>query len=272
MDNITDFNTSTNNKIKKTGAVMLISMVIGLFVGIVGIAFGIYELIQLNNFKVEQQEEISNNSQQEPDANLIAIANAILKPYLKRLFVDYDVFDYELTDDVRIALAFNGAYSGAEIHDIIAYDKYTMSLVDLQQELTKLFGDTITLEKKEYSLTKDNRTQKTFSYSADGSFNMLIEPAGGTGRSTISVAKNAYFENGSLVIEVYHDTLVSWCDSEADAYCIEESDDSGTIPYHTTMDESVREFIKKNGSSIPVYKATFSLENNRFILSSIQKQ
>lgn len=285
---ITPTNTKSN-KSKKTSAGMMAAVIILAIASISGIAFGIIELMEssqkdstiamLNNkvANCANQNNNTNNSSNNtdnttcPDSTTIettttidnTTAQTIIGPYIDTFSTFTNLLDYDLNIDAKLTVALHNV--GVEKAKTVEHTNglaITVDYYNLNSKYQYLFGTDQAIEKRNYTTPFDG-----YEYISDtDSFKISLGGIGGTGGTQFSVAKNAYYKDNSLIIEVYHG-VAPWCGDD------DQPDKDQCVEAYSFKDsKNVNDYIRLYADNIPVYIMTFSENGGHYVLRSVQKQ
>ena len=266
---------------------LVIAMGIMLFVAaIAGVVFGVYEMMARNSeveaIKAERDQAVEEAKgtgcvdTKEVKTITNEVAQTIIKPYIGTFNYLNTVFEYGLTDEAKIEIAYQNVRPTniRTIESSTNTDAYEVSYSGLDSAYKELFKVSTNIPKQNFSVSHGD----TFEYKEENN-SFLVKPfnGGGAGSSMFTIIKSADYTDEGLTIAVYHDVLPS-CEAmngdkeeelEEEKYCM-DGPASGDIVY--TMDKyNVKTLIEKFTKDIPVYAMKFSYFDNHLVLDSINE-
>ncbi|MBR3143711.1 hypothetical protein IKF12_00710 [Candidatus Saccharibacteria bacterium] len=268
------------NEEKKAGKGMLIGIIVLVILAIAGVAFGVWAMLSQNGKIASLETDLancaaSNNNTTEnvtatcPDGTLIetvnsidnASAQTIINPYMVYFGAFNNLLDHEFDINAKMRVAFDNVDAGA-VQSLNREGEWTVSISydNYNREFQYLFGSDQEIEKRDYD--SPYFIGITFVDQWSGSFEFSKAGIGGTGLTMYSIVKDAQYDDGKLIIWVYHGTA-PWCQ--------EEKSDSCVAPYTLANSEEINQYIKNNESSIPVYKMIFEKDDRHYVLRDIKK-
>ncbi|MBQ6487277.1 hypothetical protein IJI89_02520 [Candidatus Saccharibacteria bacterium] len=264
---------------------LVIAMGIMLFIAaIAGVIFGVYEMMARNSEVEEAKAECAKAVEEAKGTGCTEtkevktiskeVARSIIKPYIGTFNYLNTVFEYGLTDEAKIEIAYQNvrptSITTTEAQGVISYK---VAYSGLDEAYKRLFKLSTSVPKQNYAVSHGD----TFEYT-ESSNEYIVKPfnGGGAGSGMFTVVKKADYTDDGLVVEVYHDVLPT-CEAAADSkeeedkeeqYCIEVSG-SGIAE---SMDEyNVKVLIEKFTDEVPVYKMKFSYFDGHLVLDNISK-
>ena len=279
------------NKPKKNKG-MILGMVLLGFLAVGGIGFGVWAMMDGNAQKEQLNSQISvlkeqndklavqqlspsENNSEVVDTNKISnsFARNLIDPYLGEFTYINDIFDHDFNENTKFFIAYK-SLSDTDVSelgvsgDVSAYIPYYV----INRRYKYLFGNDKDLPKEQFEDGYINFVYANQEVGVADRFNMKRSGGGGTGSTLFSVIKDAYYENGKIVVEVYHDRVVI-CGINDSSYCLDVDDDKPRYAgYYTVSNPQIEQLILNNEDRVPVYKMIFSEGDSHYVLDSIEKE
>lgn len=270
---------------KTTPTGLIIGMVLLALIAIGGVAFGVWEMVSQSQKVKDLETQVANcanaNSGAETETETVtcpdgtsmviaknamdnATAQTIADPYLVNFGAFDNILDHDFDADNKIKIAFDNLGANKVVAATMVDEwAITVKYDDLNNKYKYLFGSDQEIEKRDYNLLHGDYL---YTEERGGQFKVKLGGIGGTGGTMFSVVKEARYEEGILVVKVYHDA-VSWCESEdqiGSNYCVK--------PYSAPKSEAIQDLIENFADNIPVYTMTFTKDDGHYMLKNIQKQ
>ena len=190
------------------------------------------------------------------------VAQNIIDPYIKNFGTFDNLLDYDFDVNSKLKVTFDNVDTNRIIP--IGDYQFDISYYDINETYKHLFGDEADLEKISYEPPFLNQ----FTFDND---RFHIEPSGigGTGGKMFSIVKEARYEDGTLTVDVYHDSI-PWCADDEDEktdYCYIR--DNASTP--ALFVETVKQKFEKHGDNIPVYEMVFKENAGHYVLKGYKK-
>ena len=267
---------------------MLYGMILLAILAVGGIGFGVWAMMD-GNSKVEKKDKQITELQSQlteksetvvEDDTTVAdgssvknvsneLAQNLISPYIGSFTYLNDIFDHDFNENTKFYVAFQNTslnwFSGFGKSGIGA-DTAFLRYDDINDRYKYLFGEDKDLDKVNYQ-----EGYNTFTYEKDGfggeGFTVERVGGGGTMSALFSIIKEAYYDEDSLVVDVYHDKInVCVVEGADENYCVKE------MGYRTILDEEMKQIIDNNTDKVSVYSMVFKNSGDHYYLSSINKQ
>lgn len=284
-----------DNSNKSTPTGLIVCMVLLVLIAIGGVGFGVWQMMQGQNKDAQIADlktQVANCANAGDDStenvtvacpdgtsteivkNVITndLAQTLINPYLESFGYLNNLLDYSFDDDAKIIVAFQNInpYETHSHDGENGFELYKVYYNSLNDKYKEMFGSSKSLEKKDY----DAGHSISFSYSDDNGeyYDVLPFYGGGAGEAMFSVVKSANYDDGSIIVQVYHD-LVSICFEEDtnDGYCIDAGGLQNAV-VNSVDQYNMSDLISEFADDIPIYTMTFVKDDGHYVLSNVQKQ